>query len=115
MRRLLARTAVSVFVGAAALVVPTPANAAVPIDVHLQCEPLGRSRVLCLATVTGGTPPRYVRWFRDGVAFPGFDDRYSSGWSCTQGLRQEYTVAVFDLDFEIDAATTTSGCVTGNP
>jgi hypothetical protein len=94
---------------------PIPAQAASPLAVDVFCEPLGRYRVLCERTITGGTAPYVTKWYYNGNYFAAYDNKTFTSWSCTLAGPNQYKAVVTDAVGL--SATDTSGvqCLSGLP
>ena len=111
----LGRLAMVATVASAGVLVAAPASAASTLFADLDCEALGRQRVLCLSTVTGGTPPYTRMWFYNDLYFPTMDGKSTTSWSCVPGGENVFRLAVIDTNFELVFAVGRSGCNSGNP
>ncbi len=94
---------------------PAPASAASAPVVDVFCESLGRYRVLCERTITGGTAPFYTRWYYNGGYFPAYDNKTFTGWACTIGGTNQYMAVVTDAAGLSASDTSGVGCRSGNP
>lgn len=115
MLRILGRAALTLAVVASGITIAAPARAVEPLVVDVFCEPLGRYRVLCEGTVTGGTPPYTRNWFYNDRYFPTQDNKTFTSWSCSTGIVNRYTMAVTDSEFQIAFDAGGSGRQSGNP
>jgi hypothetical protein len=94
--------------------VPAPAQAAtVAVDVF--CEALGRYRVLCERTITGGTAPFTTKWYYNGLYFSAYDNKAFTGFSCSIPGPNSYMAVVTDATGASASDTSGVGCISGNP
>lgn len=94
---------------------PAPAHAASPPVVDVFCEALGRYRVLCERTITGGTAPYLTRWYYNGSYFAAYDGDTFTSWSCTLSGPNQYTAVVTDAAGLTATDSSSVRCVSGAP
>jgi hypothetical protein len=99
----------------AGLVAASPARAAGSLTVDVTCEGVGRYRVACWRTVSGGTAPYLTKWYFNGNHYAAYDNLVHTSWSCTPNGSNLFTVAVVDGNFEISADTSSASCRGGTP
>lgn len=97
---------------------PAPAQAAAPQaapTVDVLCESLGRYRVLCERTITGGTAPFTTQWSYNGNYFPAYDNKAFTSWACSISGPNSYLAVVTDATGLTASDTSGVGCRSGNP
>jgi hypothetical protein len=92
-----------------------PAQAASPVAVDVFCESLGRYRVLCERTISGGTAPFVTKWYYNGSYFAAYENKAFTSWSCTLTGPNQYQAVVTDAAGLSATDTSGVGCRSGNP
>jgi hypothetical protein len=91
------------------------AQAAAPLGVDVFCESLGRYRVLCERTISGGTAPFTTKWYYNGIYFAAHDNKAFAGFSCSISGPNSYLAVVTDATGAAASDTSGVGCRSGNP